>query len=318
MRHLFLINPAAGKRNTAQEFAEMIRVCCGKRHGMIEGTDFEIRISQKPGDITAWVRDAAKTGEELRVYACGGDGTLNEAVTGAAGCLNVALTNVPRGSGNDFIRMFSDTAPFRDIDALITTGKEEKFDLIALGDSYALNACSMGLDARIGTDMFRYKHLPLVSGHGAYILSTIVHVVKGISRHYRVEIDHEVIDGEQTMIFVGSGRWYGGGFLPVPEADPTDGKLDVLLVTKVNRLTVAKVIGPYKNGRYKEYPQYVRHFTADRVKIICDRKEPINLDGELRMAQEAEFRLAPHKLRFFFPEAVELVRNGEKAQLVGV
>ncbi len=318
MKHLFLINPAAGKRNTAREWEDMIRTCCRDRHAMAEGTDFQVRTSEKPGDITAWVREAAQTGEELRVYACGGDGTLNEAVNGAAGCPNVAVTNIPRGSGNDFIRMFTDTAPFRDLSALITTGKEARFDLIAVGDSYSLNACSMGLDARIGTDMSRYKHLPLISGHGAYLLSALVHVVKGISRHYRVELNGQVIDGEQTMIFVGSGRWYGGGFLPVPEADPTDGKLDVLLVTKVSRLTVAKVIGPYKKGQYKKFPQYVRHFTADRVKITCDGEEPINLDGELRLAREAEFRLSRHKLRFFFPESVELVRSGEEARLVGV
>lgn len=318
MKHLFLINPAAGKGSATRTLAEGIRTCCRDRHGMAEGTDFAVKLSEKPGDITAWVREAAGAGEELRVYACGGDGTLNEAVNGAVGYDNVALTNVPGGSGNDFIRMFTDVAPFRDIDALITTGKEERFDLIALGDSYSLNTCSMGLDARIGTDMSRYKHLPLVSGHGAYLLSTLTHVLRRIYRHYRVEIDGQVIDGQQTMIFVGNGRWYGGGFLPVPEADPTDGKLDVLLVSRVSRLTVARIIGPYKQGRYKEYPQYVRHFAADRVKITCDGEEPINLDGELRRGREAEFRLSPHKLRFFFPEAVELIRNAEAARLVGV
>ena len=131
----------------------------------------------------------------------------------------------------------------------------------------------MGLDARIGV----------------YLLSTLVHVLKGITRHYRVEIDGEVIDGEQTMIFVGNGRWYGGGFLPVPEADPTDGELDVLLVKKIGRLTVAKFIGLYNEGRYREFPQYVRHYTAGRVKITCDQTGQVNLDGELRLVREVEF-----------------------------
>lgn len=317
MKHFFCINPAAGKKDTAREFAQTIRACC-RSHGMTEGTDFLVQCSQKPGDITQWVKQVAQTGETLRVYACGGDGTLNEVVNGAAGHPNVAVTNIPRGSGNDFIRMFTAADPFRDIDALITTGKEVSFDLIEVGGNYAINACSMGLDARIATTMNRYKHLPLVSGHGAYLLSTLVQVMKRMYRNYRVEIDGQEISGEQTMIFVGSGRWYGGGFQPVPEADPTDGKLDVLLVKRVSRLTVARIIGPYKQGRYQEYPQYVRHFTADRVKITCHSEEPINLDGEMRLGQVAEFCLAPHKLRFFYPEAVELVRSGEKDRLVEV
>lgn len=221
-------------------------------------------------------------GEELRVYACRGDGTLNEAVAGAAGQTHVALPHIPRGCGNDFIRIFTDTAPFRDLDALLTSEKETRFDLITLGGSYSLNACSMGLDARIG----------------AYLLSTLVHVLKGITRHYRVEIDGKVIDGEQTMIFVGNGRWYGGGFLPVPEADPTDGKLDVLLVKKIGRLTVAKFIGLYNEGRYREFPQYVRHYTAGRVKITCDQTGQVNLDGELRLVREVEFCHSPQAAVF--------------------
>ena len=119
-----------------------------------------------------------------------------------------------------------------------------------------------------------------------------------------VEVDGETIDDEQTMICVCNGRFYGGGFNPVPEADPSDGLLDVLLVKKVSRTQVPAVIGKYKSGRYAELPHLVRHFKTDSIRITCDKPTPINLDGELRTAQVVEMSVAQEKLRFFYPKGL--------------
>ena len=162
----------------------------------------------------------------------------------------------------------------------------------------------MGLDARIGTDVSNYKRLPLLHGFRAYAASTVVNVIKGISEHYVVKVGDEVIDARQTMISICNGRFYGGGFNPVPEADPTDGLLDVLLVKHVSRLQVPIVIGKYKNGRYKELPKLVRHIKTDSIKILCDKPTPINLDGELRVAETVAIRVADEKLRFFYPKGL--------------
>ena len=305
MKHLFCINPAAGKGNSTEAMKARIHKAC-KDRGLGEERDYFVKVSEKPGDITLWVRQAAQSGEAYRVYACGGDGTLNEAVCGAAAYRNVALTHVPCGSGNDFIRQFDRTAPFSSLDALLDDPKEADFDLICVNGDYSINVCSVGLDARIAMEMAGYKKIPLVRGHVAYLLSALVNTVRGVHRHYQIEIDGQVLDGSFTMVYVGSGAWYGGGFNPVPEADPTDGKLDVLLVTGVSRATVLKVIGPYKLGKFRDYPNLIRYFRTDRVKITCDTGEPVNLDGELRWAQVAEFSLAPEKLRFFYPKTVEL------------
>jgi diacylglycerol kinase family enzyme len=136
------------------------------------------------------------------------------------------------------------------------------------------------------------------------VASTVVNVVKGIAEHYVIEVDGERIDGEHTFICVCNGRYYGGGFNPIPEADPTDGMLDVLVVKKVSRLEVPGIIGKYKNGRYKELDHVARYIKTDRVKITCGKPTPINLDGELRMAQEIEMKVAKEKIRFFYPKGL--------------
>ncbi len=298
MTHLFIINPAAGSRNRTDDYSQVIHKVCREK-----GLDYEVRVSTAPGECTRIAREAAETGEEYRIYACGGDGTLNEVVQGAAGHDNVAITVFSGGSGNDFVKIFDDPKAFFDLERLVDA-EEATFDLIRCNDDISLNICSVGLDARIGTDVASYKRLPLLHGFRAYVASTVVNVIKGISEHYVVEIDGETIDAEQTMICVCNGRFYGGGFNPVPEADPADGLLDVLLVKKVTRLQVPGVVGKYKDGRYKELPHLVRAFKTKQVKILCDYDVPISLDGELRRAREVTMSVADEKIRFFYPRGL--------------
>ena len=228
---------------------------------------------------------------------------MNEVAAGAAGFDNAAVSILSGGSGNDFVRIFDEPKAFASLERLLDA-QEATFDLIRCNDDYALNICSVGLDARIGTDVARYKRIPLLQGFRAYAASTVVNVVRGIAEHYVVEINGERIDSEQTFVCVCNGRFYGGGFNPVPEADPADGILDVLLVKKVSRLQVPAVIGKYKNGRYRELTQLIRHIPTDHVRILCDKPTAINLDGELRTATTIDISLAKEKLRFFYPKGL--------------
>ena len=298
MKHLFIINPAAGSRNQTETYRKQIAEVCEAK-----GLDYSIHVSGAPGRCCKIAREAAETGKEYRIYACGGDGTLNEVVNGAAGYENVAITTFACGSGNDFARMFSNPQAVRDLEQLLDA-QEEEFDLIRCNEDYSLNICSVGLDARIGTDVSRYKRLPLLHGFRAYAASTIINTIKGIAEHYKIEINGEVIDADQTLICACNGRYYGGGFNPVPEADPTDGMMEVLVVTKVSRLQVAQVVGKYKKGQYKDYPHLIRHYRTDRLVIHCDKPTPINLDGELRTAQTVDLQISDKKLRFFYPKSV--------------
>ena len=298
MTHLFIINPAAGSRDRTADYSEVIHKLCREK-----GLDYEIRVSTAPGECKRIARQAAETGKEVRIYACGGDGTLNEVVQGAAGHANAAVTVFSGGSGNDFVKLFDDPEAFFHLERLLDA-EEATFDLIRCNGDIAMNICSVGLDARIGTDVSRYKRLPLLHGFRAYAASTVVNVIKGIAEHYIVEINGERIDAKQTFVCVCNGRYYGGGFNPVPEADPADGLLDVLLVKKVSRLQVPAIIGKYKAGRFKELPKLVRHLRTKEIRIICDKPTPVNLDGELRTATEVTMAVAEEKLRFFYPKGL--------------
>lgn len=298
MTHLFIINPAAGSRDRQEQYKkEILRVCKPR------GLDYQIRVSQAPGQCREFAAQAARSGKPVRIYACGGDGTLNEIVCGVAGYPNVAVTTYAGGSGNDFIRMFSQPEAFRDLEKLLDC-QESQFNLIRCNEDYALNICSVGLDARIAADVAGYKRFPMFSGFRAYLVSALINTIKGIWQPYTASFEDETVRKDFTLICACNGRFYGGGFNPVPEADPTDGLLDVLLVKRVRLWQVPAVIGKYKNGRYKELPKLVRHLKTDSIRIICDKPTPVNLDGEAIMAQVVDMRLAEKKLRFFYPKGL--------------
>lgn len=298
MKHLFIINPAAGSRDQTQDYTRKIREACEAA-----GLSYGIVVSEGPGDCARISREAARTGEDVRIYACGGDGTLNEVASGAAGFPNAAVTHYAGGSGNDFVKIFSEPGAFFSLDRLLDA-EETEFDMIRCNEDLALNICSVGLDARIGTDVANYKRLPFLQGFRAYAISTVVNVFRGIDDHYVVRVNGETIDGRKTMICVCNGRFYGGGFNPVPDADPADGLLEVLLVEKVSRLQIAGIVGKYKSGKYRDYPELIRHVRAKELTIVCDAPAAVNLDGELRRAKQIHMSVADEKLRFFYPRGL--------------
>jgi YegS/Rv2252/BmrU family lipid kinase len=298
MIHLFIINPAAGSRDRTEQYRESIERICGEK-----GLDCRIAVSEAPGDCRRLAREAALSGKPYRLYACGGDGTLNEVASGAAGFDNVAVTVFSGGSGNDFVKLFSDRDAFRDLDRLLDA-ETATFDLIDCNGYPAVNICCVGLDSRIGAEMARFKRLPGVSGSMAYILSTVVNLFKGISEHYIVEVDGERIDGEMTFVCVANARYYGGGFYAVPDAQPDAGLLDILIVKKLHLWQIPNALAKYKAGRYKELGHVARHIRTDRITIRCDRDSPINLDGEIRTARNVQMKIADKKIRFFYPKGL--------------
>lgn len=295
MKHLFIINPAAGKKEST--------VALDKRLSQLS-FEHEVVYTKEAGDAEHIARQAARSGEEIRIYACGGDGTLNEVVNGAAGCDNVAITCVPKGTGNDFLKIFGPGYRdlFYDLESL-ATGPQTPFDLIDCNGKLGIDMVCAGVDARIGAGVHRYKRWHFVSGMGAYVLSLIENVLKGISRPLHVEMGGQILDGPSALLCICNGRYYGGGFMPVPEAMPDDGVLDMLYVNKVSLYQLPGLLGKYANGRYKELPQFVTDYHGQSITFSAQEEITAVVDGEVIRNTTFTVRLSERKINFFYPAA---------------
>ena len=309
MKHLFIVNPVAGGRDRTQEVAAAVALAFSAgRDG-----DYEIYTTTAPMDATRKIEAEAARGDELRVYACGGDGTLNECVCGAVGHENVAVTHYPGGTGNDFVRCFGEEKDrFRDLDALLD-GEVRKLDAIDCNGRYAINICSVGIDARIGIDVHKYSKLPLIGGAAGYVTSTAVNLVKGVKRPLRVRCGGKLYYGDMSLICACNGSYYGGGFHPVPEARPDDGVLDFLIVKGVSRLSFVKLVGAYAKGKYAEMPKVITHVRGDSIEIESETELGINVDGEAVFGKTVCIRILPGAVNFLVPRDMAFFRTPASA-----
>ena len=294
MRHLFIINPAAGKKESTAELVKLLSEL---------SFEHEVVYTEQAGDAEIIARRAAQSGEEVRIYACGGDGTLNEVVNGAAGFDNAAITCIPKGTGNDFLKIFGKDfrTLFYDLEAL-AVGPQTPFDLIDCNGKLGIDVVCAGVDARIGAGVHRYKNWHFVSGMGAYVLSLIEHVLfKGISRPIHVEMGGQTLDGLSALLCVCNGRYYGGGFMPVPEAMPDDGVLDMLYVKDIPLLRLPGLIGKYAKGRYKALPQFVTDYHGQSISFSSRELITAVVDGEVMEDTAFTVRLSDRKVNFFYP-----------------
>ena len=297
MKHIFIINPTAGKKDATGRIRRMAEEL-HDRHGL----DCQCLLTEHPHHAAELARAAAETGEEVRLYACGGDGTFHEVVNGAAGYDNAAVTCSPVGTGNDFLKNFGDDADqFADPENL-WDGEVAELDLIdCSGRLCATIACS-GTDARVAEDVHRFGDLPFLSGKGSYLLAVAINFLfRKISQRWSVTLDGEEFSDEFVLGAVCNGRYYGGGFNPIPQARMDDGILNTILIRKVSRPTFARLLGTYSEGRHEELTKWATVRSAQEVRITADSDFVTCLDGECFHSREIILSLSDKKLRFFGP-----------------
>ena len=301
MKNIFIINPTAGKKDCT----EAVRSAAADAFSAYPGEEYELYVTTAPGDAEAKVRSLGESGEEMRVFCCGGDGTFNECVNGAAGFLNLALAPYPVGTGNDFCRMFDDQGSgFLDLPSMIT-GSVHPIDLIDCNGRYSACICSVGFDARVGCNVHKYSSIPFVFGKTAYVISLIVELFKGLNRKMHILCNGMEYTGKFALVSVCNGRFYGGGFMPSRDAMPDDNELDMYIIKKADLLKLALNIGKYASGRSDEIPNLITHLKGDRIRIEFDRSEVINADGETLIAPVADMHVVPGVLRLLIPRGLK-------------
>ena len=233
MKHIFIINPTAGKSDSRQriyDMADSLRT----RHDL----DVQCILTKRQGHATELAKKLCQSGEELRFYACGGDGTVNGVANGIIGYVDAGMRDIPIGTGNDFLKNFgSDISKFRDAENL-WNGPQFPIDAIQVNDRIALTIACSGIDARVANDVHKFSESPILDGKSSYIVALAANFLfKGIGSHWTVSLDGVAEEKDYSLVAVCNGRYYGGGFMPVAEARMDDGVLNTLMVDKVSRKT---------------------------------------------------------------------------------
>lgn len=299
MRHIFIVNPAAGKKREALSLVPAIRELFAQN-----GETYTVRITQAAGEAEAIAREECAAGGELRLYACGGDGTLLETANGAAGFPQAEIAVLPCGSANDYVRTFGGEAAFRDLPALVR-GRAVPVDAVACEGRLSLDIASMGMDAAVAQKMVRYKNWPLVSGPMAYnlaVLDVFCHKI-GMTAHIVMDTPDGTIEREGRYFFAlaAVGRYYGGGYCGAPRAVVDDGLLDFVLVKAMPRLRIPGFLTRYKVGAHLDMA-CCEWFRGTHITVTSAQPVTCTLDGECFSAPTVSFQSRPAAFRFVLPE----------------
>lgn len=316
MKHILIVNPAAGKTNSLPKIREEVA-------SLAEKYDVTIYETTGKGDATLAVRRMADEyqNEAVRFYACGGDGTLNEVVAGAYGKQGVSVSCYPCGSGNDFVKYYGGAESFLSL-ADLFEGIEREVDLITDGERYAINTANFGFDYAVLYTMERARRIPLLGGKRAYYAGVARSLFGNMRNHAEVYADGELLDTKGCFLLctAACGNYIGGSYKCAPRSDNEDGLLEVCYVKTVSVFRFLKLMGYYTRGEHLDDPHFKDIIVYRRAKELTvrsyDKGFGYALDGEMVPSGSFTLKVLPHALRFAIPAAAAefVAKKQEKAE----
>lgn len=300
MKYIFIVNPKAG----AGENEKTVRAAIEE---LPQKENCEVYLTKAPGDAMEYVREKSQSekNEKFVFVACGGDGTINEVMNGAAGNENAAVTCYPCGSGNDFVKCFGGSEKFSDLASLLEKDAK-KIDLLKVGNRYSVNVTNFGFDTTVAITINKEREK---TGHGnknAYTKGVVTALIKSMKTECTVIADGETLnpDGKLLLCTAANGQYVGGSFKCAPRAKVDDGLMEICLIKPISRLRFVKVLKPYTAGEHldsEEMKDIIVYRQAKKLEVIAKPGFAYSLDGEIIYSERFTIELEKGAVNFIAP-----------------
>lgn len=268
---LFIMNPFAGQKKANKVLPEILM--------LFTEAGYEINISMTTGPGSATQLAEERGGRADLVVCCGGDGTLNETVTGLlrAG-LNVPVGYIPSGTTNDFASSLKLSHNPVQAAKDILEGQPVVYDIGKFGNRYFCYVASFGAFTKSSYAVPQTVKNAL--GHTAYILGGISELSQIRNEHVRMEIDGEVVEDDFLFGAICNSTSVGGILtLPPDRVDMQDGVFEVMLIRAPRNINeIGDCILAVQNQSYN--CGMITFRPARTVKITTDPFMAWTLDGE--------------------------------------
>ena len=294
MKHLFVVNPVAGKQKP-EEKLRLINEAIDRLPAEQRSRDeFEIYVTEAPMDACRHIRGTAADGAELRVYACGGDGTLNEVVAGllASGCPK-PLGYIPAGTTNDFAASLRLPRNMAKATEAILKGAPHQLDAGIFNDRYFVYIASFG--AFTEASYAAPQNAKNAFGHLAYVLEGLKDLTAIRPFPMTVEADGRRYEGPFLFGSVSNTTSIGGMVkLPPALVEMGDGRLEVLLIRPPqNASELTRILQCLQKQAYDG--ELVNLFQTASLDVQCPEPFSWSLDGErAEGGKQLHIRCLPH------------------------
>ena len=260
-----------------------------------------------PGSASSLAEQAIKDGFQT-IVASGGDGTINEVVNGIGQKKReldeVSLGILPLGTMNVFARELGISLSIKKAWNTIQDGHTRKVDLplaklnthSGLTEKVFIQMIGAGLDG----DAVGGVSIPLKRKVGAFAyLASTLSALRATPPKLTAKWDGGSTEGE--WMCVGNGKMYGGPFTLFPKAMVDDGKLDLCVLPKVNKRTIAHAVIAMLRGRLNSWPGIIYHRVSE-LTIEGPTDTRIQADGDYIGKLPLQIRVLPRKLNVLVPK----------------
>lgn len=265
----FIVNPASGSnRSRSKEVAQLI-----EQH--LDKTTFisEVIFSQAPGQPLILSHEAVEQGIDI-VVAVGGDGSVNEVAKGLIGS-KVTLGIIPMGSGNGLARHLNIPLDPAKAIKILNSGKTMLIDTVSINDNQFVSIAGVGFDALVA-DKFAQSES---RGFLTYFRIATRAYPFYKPKKYLLDIDGEIVKRRALFISFANSDQFGYNTTIAPNADITDGLMDVCIVQKIP-LFKAPLIAQLLLAKKIDQSSYVEIIKAKQVFLRRRKNDVINIDGE--------------------------------------
>ena len=300
---VFVVNPASANGSTRRRWPEIA-------HQAAEaGLVGPALLSERPGGIVEHARRACEDGAQL-VVAVGGDGTVNEAVNGLMQVepeRRAELATIPRGTGKDFARSFRIPTAVAKALQVARDGATRTVDVGRAAfvewdgtpaEAYFANFAGAGISGAIAARANTSSKA--LGGRIAFFRATTSVFMRWSNSDYEVEIDGERRAGRMLEVIAAVGDQLAGGMRLAPEADPSDGLFDIVLIGDATKIDFVRTLPKIYRGTYLPHPR-AEVVRGRRLAIETATPLPIALDGEQPGTTPAAFEVVPAALRLRVP-----------------
>jgi len=295
---LVILNPWAGRGRGAKARNLVMRALKDS------GQPFDYAETTGPGHAVGLAREAAGIGV-TRIVCAGGDGTVHEVANAllhlaptADGGTPAALGCIPLGTGNDFHKLVGvHGLPPEVAMARMLQAAPVLFDVGRVDGEYFDNIFGIGFDAEVVRHSNRIRRL---KGMAVYLAAIYRTFVTFRPPHLEIVTAEHRESGPAMMVSVNVGVCGGGGFYLTPQADPTDGRLDLCIIRKVGTWRFLRAVPRVMKGTHGALDEVTLLQTASvTVRALDGRPLVVQLDGELRESKQTELTVSvvPHRLR---------------------
>jgi diacylglycerol kinase (ATP) len=309
MKSRLIVNPVSGTDSGPdylQAINERLRAAVG---------EMDIVMTTGPCDAADAAESAARDGRYTRLFVAGGDGTLNEAVNGAArvaGALGrITFGVIPLGTGNDFAAALGLPEDVEESIRILLAGNTVEADVGVLNERRFVNVSAGGFVAEVSDAV--NPQLKTVAGKLAYLVggAQVLFEYEPVKASIKVEggVGADAAPGELALelFAVCNSRLVGGGRLIAPAAVIDDGLLDVCLVEAMPTLEFLGLLTSVSEGRHVSDGR-VHYFRARSVELRFDRRIKVNTDGEVLETDFCRYTLEPRAARFLAGDAPYVTR----------